>query len=102
MSIAGDAIDKFLVAGLIVEEQSQPGTVADSSFMYENVDKYDGEVQYRVTNPQGSTLYVVSPEDDELYLVHQSLDLLSKVCLPLDKHLSSVALVLSENWTNDH
>ncbi|MGH9978976.1 MAG: hypothetical protein ACRD8Z_24570, partial [Nitrososphaeraceae archaeon] len=67
MSIAGDAIDKFLVAGLIVEEQSQPGTVADSSFMYENVDKYDGEVQYRVTNPQGSTLYVVSPEDDELY-----------------------------------
>ena len=39
MSIAGDAIDKFLVAGLIVEEQSQPGTVADSSFMYENVDK---------------------------------------------------------------
>ncbi len=67
MSIAGDAIDKFLVAGLIVEEQSQPGTVADSSFMYENVDKYDGEVQYRVTNPQGSILYVVSPEDDELY-----------------------------------
>src|SRR5919106_188043 len=67
MSIAGDAIDKFLVAGLIVEEQSQPGTVADSSFMYENVDKYDGEVQYRVTNPEGSTLYVVSPEDDELY-----------------------------------
>jgi signal transduction histidine kinase len=67
MSIAGDAIDKFLVAGLIVEEQSQPDTVADSSFMYENVDKYDGEVQYRVTNPQGSTLYVVSPEDDELY-----------------------------------
>jgi signal transduction histidine kinase len=67
MSIAGDAIDKFLVAGLIVEEQSQPGTVPDSSFVYENVEKYNGEVQYRVTNPEGSTLYVVSPEDDELY-----------------------------------
>ena len=67
MSIAGDAIDKFMVAGLIVEEQSQPGTVPDSSFVYENVEKYNGEVQYRVTNPEGSTLYVVSPEDDELY-----------------------------------
>jgi signal transduction histidine kinase len=67
MSIAGDAIDKFMVAGLVVEEQSQPGTLADSSFMYEDVEKYNGEVQYRVTNPQGSTLYVVSPEDDELY-----------------------------------
>src|SRR5918996_2123924 len=67
MSIAGDAIDKFIVAELIVEEQSQPGTVPDSSFVYENVEKYDGEVQYRVTNPEGSTLYVVSPEDDELY-----------------------------------
>jgi signal transduction histidine kinase len=67
MSIAGDAIDKFMVAGLVVEEQSQPGTIADSSFMYENVEKYNGEVQYRVTNPQGSTLYVVSPEDGELY-----------------------------------
>lgn len=67
MSIAGDAIDKFMVAGLIVEEQSQPGTIPDSSFVYENVEKYNGEVQYRVTNPEGSTLYVVSPEDDELY-----------------------------------
>lgn len=67
MSIAGDAIDKFLVAGLIVEEQSQPGTIPGSSFMYEKVDRYNGEVQYRVTNPQGSTLYVVSPEDNELY-----------------------------------
>lgn len=67
MSIAGDAIDKFMVAELIVEEQSQPGTVPDSSFVYENVEKYDAEVQYRVTNPEGSTLYVVSPEDDELY-----------------------------------
>jgi signal transduction histidine kinase len=67
MSIAGDAIDKFMVAELIVEEQSQPGTVPDSSFVYENVEKYNGEVQYRVTNPEGTTLYVVSPEDDELY-----------------------------------
>ena len=67
MSIAGDAVDKFMVAELIVEEQSQLGTVPDSSFVYENVEKYDGEVQYRVTNPEGSTLYVVSPEDDELY-----------------------------------
>jgi hypothetical protein len=67
MSIAGDAIDKFMVAELIVEEQSQPGTVPDSSFVYENVEKYNGEVQYRVTNPEGSTLYVVSPEEDELY-----------------------------------
>ena len=67
MSIAGDAIDKFMVAGLIVEEHPQPGTVPDSSFVYENVDKYKGEVQYRVTNPDGSTLYVVTPEDDELY-----------------------------------
>jgi hypothetical protein len=33
MSIAGDAIDKFMVAELIVEEQSQPGTVPDSSFV---------------------------------------------------------------------
>jgi signal transduction histidine kinase len=67
MSIAGDAIDKFMVAGLIVEEYPQPVTVPDSSFVYENVDKYKGEVQYRVTNPDGSILYVVTPEDDELY-----------------------------------
>jgi signal transduction histidine kinase len=67
MSIAGDAIDKFVVAKLIVEEQSQAGTVPGSSFVYENVEKYNGEVQYRVTNPEGTTLYVVSPEDGELY-----------------------------------
>jgi len=67
MSIAGDAIDKFLVAGVVVEEQSPPGTVPESSFVYENADKYQGEVQYRVTNPEGSTLYVVPSPNDELY-----------------------------------
>jgi hypothetical protein len=38
-----------------------------SSFVYENFDKYQGEVQYGVTNPDRATLYVVPSTNDGLY-----------------------------------
>ena len=43
----------------VVEEKSPPGAVAKSSFLYENDEKYNGQIQYKVVNPHTITLFIV-------------------------------------------
>ncbi|HET7149030.1 MAG TPA: ATP-binding protein [Candidatus Nitrosopolaris sp.] len=66
ISIAGDAIDKI---GLlqVVEEKSPPGAIPQSSYIYETIPKYHGEVEYKVVNPHTTRLYVVPSASLPLY-----------------------------------
>ncbi|MGC1135297.1 MAG: HAMP domain-containing sensor histidine kinase [Nitrososphaeraceae archaeon] len=68
MSIAGDAFAKFVVTEVVIDEEvTSAGAAPDSSFIYNTFSKYEGDVKYRVTNPEGSTLYVAPEKYDELY-----------------------------------
>jgi hypothetical protein len=58
MSITVDAGDKILLQK-VVEENSPQGAVLESSWIYKTFEKYDGQVQYKVANPEMTTLYVV-------------------------------------------
>ena len=58
MSITVDAGDKVLLQK-VVEENSPQGAVLESSWIYKTFEKYDGQVQYKVVNPEMTTLYVV-------------------------------------------
>ena len=58
MSITVDAGDKILLQK-VVEENSPQGAVLESSWIYKTFEKYDGQVQYKVVNPEMTTLYVV-------------------------------------------
>ncbi|HZD36039.1 MAG TPA: HAMP domain-containing sensor histidine kinase [Nitrososphaeraceae archaeon] len=68
ISIAGDAIAKFVVTEVVIDDElTSAGSTPDSSFVYNTFSKYQGDVKYRVTNPEGSTLYVAPEKYDELY-----------------------------------
>jgi hypothetical protein len=58
MSITVDAGDKIFLQK-VVEENSPQGAVLESSWIYKTFEKYDGQVQYKVVNPEMTTLYVV-------------------------------------------
>jgi hypothetical protein len=58
MSITIDATDKILLQQ-VVEEKSPKGAVPESSWIYKSFDKYQGQVQYKVVNPETTTHYVV-------------------------------------------
>jgi hypothetical protein len=66
ISIAGDAFDKLYLAN-VVEERTPPGAVPQSSFIYKTFEKYHGEIEYKVVNPQTTTLYVVPTSKLDLY-----------------------------------
>ena len=66
ISIAGDAFDKLLLAQ-VVQEKSPAGAIPQSSFIYETFEKYHGEIEYKVVNPQVTTLYVVPSSLLDLY-----------------------------------
>jgi signal transduction histidine kinase len=66
ISIAGDAFDKLVLAQ-VVEEKSPPGAIPQASFIYETFEKYNGEIEYKVVNPDATTLYVVPTSKLDLY-----------------------------------
>lgn len=66
LSIAGDAFDKLLLAQ-VVQEKSPAGAISQSSFIYETFEKYHAEIEYKVVNPQVTTLYVVPSSLLDLY-----------------------------------
>jgi signal transduction histidine kinase len=66
ISVAGDAFDKLLLAQ-VVQEKSPAGAIPQSSFIYETFEKYHGEIEYKVVNPQVTTLYVVPSSLLDLY-----------------------------------
>ena len=66
ISIAGDAFDKLLLVQ-VVQETSPAGAFPQSSFIYKTFEKYHGEIEYKVVNPQITTLYVVPSSLLDLY-----------------------------------
>jgi MFS family permease len=66
ISISGDGINKLLILQ-VVNEKSPPEAVPQSYFVYKNIEKYHGRVQYVVVNPDITTTYVVLSEDQSLY-----------------------------------
>src|SRR5919199_1170761 len=66
ISVAGDAFDKLLLAQ-VVQEKSPAGAIPQSSFIYETFEKYHGEIEYKVVNPQITTLYIVPSSLLDLY-----------------------------------
>jgi hypothetical protein len=69
MSITIDAADKILLQQ-VVEEKSPRGAVPESSWIYKSFDKYQGQVQYKVVNPETTTQYVVP---DSMKALHKFL-----------------------------
>jgi hypothetical protein len=69
MSITIDAADKILLQQ-VVEEKSPNGVVPESSWIYKSFDKYQGQVQYKVVNPETTTQYVVP---DSMKALHKFL-----------------------------
>jgi hypothetical protein len=69
MSITIDAADKILLQQ-VVEEKSLKGAVPESSWIYKSFDKYQGQVQYKVVNPETTTHYVVP---DSMKALHKFL-----------------------------
>jgi hypothetical protein len=43
----------------VVEEESPPGITPLDDFLYDDDEKYQGEVQYKVVKPETTTLYIV-------------------------------------------
>ena len=66
ISIAGDAFDKLLLVQ-VVQEKSPAGVIPGSSFIYKSFEKYHGEIEYKVVNPQITMLYVVPSSLLDLY-----------------------------------
>jgi hypothetical protein len=69
MSITIDAADKILLQQ-VVEEKSPKGAVPESSWIYKSFDRYQGQVQYKVVNPETTTQYVVP---DSMKALHKFL-----------------------------
>jgi hypothetical protein len=77
MSIAEDAGTKLTMIQ-VIEEKSPPGTtVTKNSFLYKASAKYNGEIEYKVVNPQTTTLYILPKSNLALY------NLLNSVVLPV-------------------
>jgi hypothetical protein len=76
MSIAEDAGTKLLMIH-VVQEKSPPGAITKSSFVYKQSKKYDAEIEYKVVNPQTTTLYLLPNSSLALY------DHLNSIVLPI-------------------
>ncbi len=57
-SILEDAYTKLILVK-VIEEKSPPGAIPQSSFLYKTVEKYHAEIEYKVVNPQTTTLWIV-------------------------------------------
>ncbi|MDR4512416.1 MAG: hypothetical protein MRJ93_12015 [Nitrososphaeraceae archaeon] len=75
-SILEDAGTK-LVLVQVMEEKSPPGSVTESYFLYEPSEKYDGEIVYKIVNPDTTLLYVI-PNSSLIYY-----NLLNSTVLPI-------------------
>ena len=75
-SILEDAGTKLLLVQ-VMEEKSPPGSVTESYFLYESSEKYDGEIVYKVVNPDTTLLYII-PNSSLIYY-----NLLNSTVLPI-------------------
>ncbi len=65
-AMAFDAGSKMLLVR-VVEEESPLGAAPEDMFIYENDEKYQGSVQYKVVKPDTTTVYIVSSSIRMIY-----------------------------------
>lgn len=75
-SILEDAGTKLLLVQ-VVQEKSPPGATIESSFLYKASEKYDGEIIYKIVNPDITILYII-PNSSLVYY-----NLLNSTVLPI-------------------
>ena len=75
-SILEDAGTKLLMVQ-VIEEKTPPGATIESSFLYKPSEKYDGEIIYKIVNPDTTILYVI-PNSSLVYY-----NLLNSTVLPI-------------------
>ena len=75
-SILEDAGTKLLLVD-VVQEKSPPGATVESSFLYKQSEKYDGEIVYKIVNSDTTTLYIIPKSSLALY------NLLNSTVLPI-------------------
>jgi hypothetical protein len=73
IAITEDAYTKLIFVS-VVEEKSPSGAIPQASFIYINSEKYHGEIQYKVVNPDNTTLWILP---SSLVLLKNSLDYLA-------------------------
>jgi hypothetical protein len=76
MSIAEDVGTKLLMVH-VVQEKSPPGAISQSSFLYKPSKKYNAEIEYKVVNPQTTTLYLLPNSNLSIY------NYLNSIVLPI-------------------
>jgi signal transduction histidine kinase len=75
-SIAEDAITKLLMVNLI-QEKTKVGTQPETSFLYKDSKKYDGQIIYKEVNSNITTLYIVPNS------LIDSYNLLNSIVIPI-------------------
>ncbi|MGC2426265.1 MAG: hypothetical protein WA421_04460 [Nitrososphaeraceae archaeon] len=73
IAITEDAYTKLVFVD-VVEEKSAPNATPQASFIYKTIEKYHGEIQYKVVNPVITTLWVLP---SSLVSLKNSLDYLA-------------------------
>ena len=58
IAIAEDAYTKLIFIH-VIEEKSEPNATPQASFIYETFEQYHGEIQYKVVNPDTTTLWIL-------------------------------------------
>jgi hypothetical protein len=51
----------------VVQEKSPAGAISKSSFVYKSSKKYNAEIEYKVVNPQTTTLYLLPNSNLAIY-----------------------------------
>jgi hypothetical protein len=75
-SILEDAGTKLLLVE-VVQEKTSRGANVESSFLYKPSEKYDGEIIYKIVNPDTTTFYIIPNSSLVLY------NLLNSTVLPI-------------------
>jgi hypothetical protein len=66
-SIAQEGVSKLLLIQ-VVQEKTPSGATTESTFLYEPSEKYNGEIEYKVVNPDTTTLYILPDSNQQLYV----------------------------------
>ena len=69
-----------LVLIYVIEEKSSPGAEPHASFIYWHSEKYEGEIQYKIVNPDITTLWILP---SSLVSLKNGLDYLVALCYVL-------------------
>jgi hypothetical protein len=92
IAITEDAYTKLIFI-YVLEEKSPSGAEPHASFIYLNSEKYKGEIQYKVVNPDTTSLWILP---SSLVSLKNSLDYLAaaSLCIYMVRSGSIITSVL--------